>query len=1741
MPGWNPDALVSRKVATHAAISDVGSTSDAWRSAAAKHEQKRWAEQSEKALQSDATFKRHQTNVDKALSRFENVGEWADFISFLSRLLKTLQSAPKFNAIPHKLIVAKRLSQCLNPALPSGVHTRALDVYSHIFSVIGVEGLRRDLPVWTPGLLPFFQNAATSVRPAVLHLLDQYYVPLGADLRPVTRALLLSLLPGLEEESGEFFDRVVGLLDQIATSVGREFFLQTTWLVLISSQPIRLSALNYLARRMPKLKGTKADPEVSIDQSETSVDIVEDEGIPLTSLRPGLLVRGFMHTLGDDSLLVRRNALDFLVSHLPLASQAFSEVAPGDRVLLIDAAISAVLRRDISLNRRLYAWLLGANDDEDTQQAYFVQHALPYATSALRTAMQVKPSDAAAVQRPYKILVSLMDKSAVGQPLLRAIILDAFHALVHDTHLNPSSELFPTAQMLFEAVDTFVLYQQLFLALRDELQQETSDVAKRCGSAIQLFHEILAVFDHHDEDAVAVHLPILYLALVDMVQRGIESKRIGAPLVLNVLALLETLQEALPPRVYVQDTQSVQKPLGYAATYVYVDGGALDHAATLQDQGQVTHLVEALLRIGLTLGPASPWSKEERRMISTRCFSLLVATLERLDAARGVLNASSDEAPPTTLGAFDAQAWDVKTFAHLSKPTSFAEYALLLKVAMGMSLSDAVPGSFRFDLFESYESTLLPLLAYLQPSEFAHHAEAADLFWAVKSMSENDYATSILCSRILERTTRGEALHALGTLWRLGEGSGHAQELTAPMLIVLDQLRSHSIQERSDCAMWLRTYLGSYDTLFSMVLDRLLSIHAERTPQTVTVAEQALQAYVYAEPFDQDEQNYYLATLTSLLDVGGAHLVASARDMPRGDAMAIDALTAHLVVLLRSAPPAKDWLAEGNEATHALALSLLQQILAADTLDRAWCTDVQHHLVETLLIALYRRNGATQIAVLRTLLEVVQKRSDTLDDDTSVLFTELIKRGLQSTPNDAAFFAWTEFVHRILPLARDSVNELLLPLCAAVCELLAEALDMLAAQCGDAEWRQAFVPARTVHPQRTPATELEIAQLISVVEHALLQAMSSGQLIEAERLADLELTASTGFLGNISSVFTSDTASGTPAVNPSPVLRTASQVVHTLEYAWVISKGLDAHFLPNVYKRSTASLERLYRMQTTSAVEAVIENWWIRAFQDSDDARTRIVNRETVALLECLTSSPQVLVSSLSDAILSRTAQSNERKKSTARTLVGELVLFRFLEQYLNGLDTTAIVQVWPLISLLAKNISSNHAANKALIYHTLRIVTTVGTPLALSRAYEDRRTRRDVQDTFVRLCEQVISLYARALDISAARRNAKDSDALSGMDTPEDASTATTTAAPAPAYVVSYMSAAVLPAFTTFAIETDRVVALCTSLVYYVLAPGFRARARSMDVDPLVLEMLSSMCRVSGTIKTWRALVLDTILDPKFFSLSPATGKQWAEMVAALYAAERDRLVDVIGRISNTPTNNLFTSRETDLMARAVSIRRLSYSIYAGGRDVFLAQLPQIQEKVVDILRSNAPELVQAEIYLCMRVLLCRFASQHLTGFWPIILTELLRLFGMAKTELPQDNTDSMHLLFSTSKLVDYLLTLQTEDFQIHQWLLITDTPDAIDPPPEWLAESLLDAIGNLAIEHNRTATPEPYVCEPGHKRRPMLQTARADTAAALVPFFMHASEAFYDNEYTCSELDWDNINHGLLCDLFEPIVIKS
>ena len=79
--------------------------------------------------------------------------------------------------------------------------------------------------------------------------------------------------------------------------------------------------------------------------------------------------------LNDSLALVQRNTLDFLVQLLPLHS---ANLTHAHLSTLMTAALGVLLRRDMSLNRRLYAWILGLNgaklsgstSEEDTNQ-YF--------------------------------------------------------------------------------------------------------------------------------------------------------------------------------------------------------------------------------------------------------------------------------------------------------------------------------------------------------------------------------------------------------------------------------------------------------------------------------------------------------------------------------------------------------------------------------------------------------------------------------------------------------------------------------------------------------------------------------------------------------------------------------------------------------------------------------------------------------------------------------------------------------------------------------------------------------------------------------------------------------------------------------------------------------------------------------------------------------------------------------------------------------------------------------------------------------------------------------------------------------------------------------------------------------------------------------------------------------------------------------------------------------------------------
>ena len=105
---------------------------------------------------------------------------------------------------------------------------------------------------------------------------------------------------------------------------------------------------------------------------------------PIVGRDTGLMIRAFAAALEDENLLVRRAALDLLVQSIQLDSATVKRAPRDDRITLMRAASSVVLRRDLSLNRRLYTWLLGADEKSETQVQYFRTHSLELLAATLK-------------------------------------------------------------------------------------------------------------------------------------------------------------------------------------------------------------------------------------------------------------------------------------------------------------------------------------------------------------------------------------------------------------------------------------------------------------------------------------------------------------------------------------------------------------------------------------------------------------------------------------------------------------------------------------------------------------------------------------------------------------------------------------------------------------------------------------------------------------------------------------------------------------------------------------------------------------------------------------------------------------------------------------------------------------------------------------------------------------------------------------------------------------------------------------------------------------------------------------------------------------------------------------------------------------------------------------------------------------------------------------------------------------
>ncbi|KAL8736666.1 MAG: hypothetical protein Q9166_000032 [cf. Caloplaca sp. 2 TL-2023] len=483
---------------------------------------------------------------------------------------------------------------CLNPALPAGVHQEALKVYTYIFSLIGKDGLGQDLPYYLPGLSPVLEFASLLVKPPLLALFDTFIVALDpVDLRPALKGILLSLLPGLEEESSEEFERTHEILQHLKSAVafkadekeeaqntsGNQFFWQCLFLVSITSVSRRQGVLAYLQRHLPRLGKAANFPNLVHERQEDQRPQLSYRIQAVISPEPGLLIRCFAAGLNDDQLLVQRGFLDLLVTHLPLNSEVLhSKVPSGDHVRLVTAAVSVIARREMSLNRRLWSWFLGPDEPSGGKKEtsgtsgsadgpdathghrvrYFQQYGLNLLVQGILNMLEDDAATPAEKARPFRISLALMDQWEIGGFVAPKTFVPALKSVWRYQRVAPTPEAFDevlrSANVFFDGVESGLIWDEISNKLLRATEMQVLD-PHGFKQNLELTFFVIKNFNLQEEEMLTRHMPLLILSLLlkskySYVIIDGQHGTIGDDLVSQMLELTGKLLDMVPGRAF---------------------------------------------------------------------------------------------------------------------------------------------------------------------------------------------------------------------------------------------------------------------------------------------------------------------------------------------------------------------------------------------------------------------------------------------------------------------------------------------------------------------------------------------------------------------------------------------------------------------------------------------------------------------------------------------------------------------------------------------------------------------------------------------------------------------------------------------------------------------------------------------------------------------------------------------------------------------------------------------------------------------------------------------------------------------------------------------------------------------------------------------------------------------------------------------------------------------------------------
>ncbi|GAW16038.1 hypothetical protein ANO14919_054600 [Xylariales sp. No.14919] len=1835
----------------------------------------------------DKHYRKYASGVERALALFDTaLEEWADYISFLSRLLKALQARQaNITTIPSKALVAKRLSQCLNPSLPSGVHQKAIEVYAYIFSVIGEHELSKDLPLYLSGLAPTLSFASLAVRTRFLDLLEKYLLRVEPTaLRPAMKSLIMALLPGLEDETSEDFDRTLSLVDSFKAvirppnsqsltekhSTGDGFFWQCFFLAAITSGSRRPGALAYLARNLPQLGHTLNLESSSKESGGTDTDdLTAALSDMVTSPEPGLLLRCFAAGLGDEQLLIQRGFLDLLVTNLPLHSKVLQKrVNSNDLELLLHAGAGVVTRRDMSLNRRLWAWFLGPEQPQHDQEnglesptspsenhqgylasktSYFEEHGLQPLINALMSMIKSSSdSDTAERAKPYRICLSLMDRWEIGGLVVPEIFLPVitnvrdFKSKTNDK--TAFNEVLRSASVFFDGVESGLIYGELVGLMAQAIGPGNLMVSERIEK-LELVQFIMAHFNIREEEMVTLHAPLAALSGLAMVEdvseraEKLQSSLANENIIAHALDIAMGMIQLVPERTFSASShQNSRAPTNTTALasmpnsellkkirHFYVSEQGNLEAGLIPISGP--KIGDLLLQKACSLVCSSFTSTHHSANTSIR--SRLLVLLLSKTSPENVLDTES------LLSSMHAQ------LANSIIP--FVSFKSVLSLATQLYYNDLISTGSLSDLVD-------PLVrhawGFLSAAEPKYHVEAVRCLWQLQTaltVSNRDIEAAIANIMLESDITGTFAIRAADPgrrfclLWshtlqdnasysdrrapktpmgepqtpqRLSGMDYYEVMLTRPLFLMLDALLDERTQLFMVVKHWLNNVVG-IEKLFLVFVTKISELGflsaLSRTVKSITSNASAS----FSGDDELDLGLYYIRTLSNVLRWAPDALwgVLATRTI-EGPGQTLSEITGtesdtslqefFVHVCLRCIAgnkfPEDSAMRICAAQLHRSALTLLHQILLNPYADGLSSLKLEIPLVDRLAQSLELPDPYIQVLLLDVVFASLRLRdtspaelpnsptgekralsypSGSVRQPSASMehiaepsppppsLLKCLQSGLSSPNSRSVLDSWVGLLTESLPLYSSTIFQVLIPLVETLCGQIGHTFDDLQRMfnLGGGPFAGASAPEST------------LISLLNALEQVLAKAHD--QLLMEESRAQVVKSPDhpQGFFGNmVSGVFNSDAPQSRSATanDRLTVLLAFQDAVRMCFKIWSWGQGHKAsHLDPDsassfkytslrMRNRARRLLEHVFTAEALECLETVIDIWRTALETPSADKQPD----EIFNLLPALDGSrPRHTIPAIFNAIYSRTNPSalDPSRKSTMTVSLQDTDLVIFLVDYARSLEDDAMDEIWPDCMIFLKDLLGNPFPHRQTLPSLLEFAAILGEKVDNTNFGEQRKMRRELGDLFLRLLTALFTT-----------RPTSFTDTLSNSH--PDADIRNRTPSERADDVVGILSR-IVPNLPKILVESDRVLAAAQAISTNLIGPSIRSKGFPDTITKTTLTLLQELTRLPSNQKTWKKDVGDAFNDPRFFTSSAALiQSDWLPLLKLWTVTDKDRMAEILSRISSPTTAGIVfgvgaTSARLEADRKTqLNLRRIATLILACGTDTFVTDLPAILERVVELLAATATSspssTTRADIYMVLRALVLRTSTIHLAPLWPIVNSELHVAISsvVAPDNSPSSDTYSNLSILHACKLLDVLIAAAPDDFQLHEWLFITDTIDAIyrsaTYQPIALVDELSEELGNAAASATLPTESAAMMASSGSgHRRPLLGPGGIDDELTvdrrdelivkiLRPFFGQLSIYAYESTYAMGALDVEGCIVNLLKDLFdEKSIVKA